>query len=347
MKIFYDNIIYSLQKAGGISTYWSELSKRLLRDKIEIEFLEMPNANLARQQLNIPTKQILFGKRVKFLDRFKPVPIPSSVKNILFHSSYNRIGNNPLAKQVLTIHDFVHEKFYRGVRRYLHVYQKNKAIAQANKIITVSENTKKDLLQHHPKLAAEKVVVIYNGVSDGFFPIEQINSVSESPYILFIGSRAKYKNFDFAVEVLAKLTAYHFHIVGNKLSDQEEKLLNQKIPNRWKLHRGVKEEQLNYIYNDAFALIYPSSYEGFGIPLLETMKAGTPFVALNTSSIPEVAGEAGVLIDQLIVEDFIQGIQKIERNREVLQEKGWAQVKKFSWEKCYQETLAVYKELGL
>lgn len=347
MKIHFDNIIYSLQRAGGISTYWTELIYRLLRDQYEVRFTELPHQNISRAGLHIPeqSRTLTQGGRLLF-NRFKVLSLRAEKDPFIFHSSYNRITSNPHAQQVLTIHDFVHEKFYSGLRRYLHLHQKNKAIGLAEKIIVVSEHTKQDLLHFHPSLKEENIAVIYNGVSESFYPLSDGCNQKLNPYLLFIGSRAHYKNFNFAVELLGRLTDFNFYIVGSSLSEKEIRLLNQKLPGRWKMFTNIDNEQLNRVYNAAYALIYPSSYEGFGIPLLEVMKTGTPFVALNQSSIPEVAGNAGILVDELDLDAFEQAILQINGNEALLKEKGQTQAGKFSWEKCFHETLQVYHDLG-
>lgn len=347
MKIHLDNIIYSLQRAGGISTYWTELIYRLLRDHYDVSFTELSNQNISRAGLHIPGQNLITQQNRHILfDRFKVLTLTAEKDPFIFHSSYNRITRNPHARQVLTIHDFVHEKFYSGLRRYLHLHQKNKAISVAERIIVVSEHTKRDLMHFHPYLKEENIAVIYNGVSDSFYPLTDARDRNINPYLLFIGSRAYYKNFNFAVELLKRLTDFNFYIVGSQLSEKEIRLLNQKIPNRWKVFSNIDNNQLNTVYNEAYALIYPSSYEGFGIPLLEVMKTGTPFVALNKSSIPEVAGHAGILVDELDLDAFEQAILHISGNTALLKEKGQEQAGKFSWEKCFHETLQVYYNLG-
>lgn len=344
MKIILDNIVFSLQKVGGISTYWFELYSRILRDNIDVLFIDRMNDNIVAKQLSIDKKRILnSGIHNLLVDRFMSLSIKKVNEIFIFHSSYNRITTNKKAKQVITVHDFVHERFYRGIRRILHSYQKGKAIKKADAIIVISENTKKDLLYFFPQIKACTIRVIYNGVSNDFFSKkEKITSNS----FLFIGSREKYKNFDFAVKALAQKDGFILKIIGSFLRKEELRTLNQFIPGRWELFSHIENETLNGLYNDAYALIYPSSYEGFGIPLLEAMKAGCPFIAYNSSSIPEVAGEAGVLIDKLEISLFNDAIARIDKNREEIIKKGFDQANKFSWEKCYQETIQVYRDLN-
>ena len=343
LKIILDNIVFSLQKAGGISTYWFELYSRVLRDYDDVYFVERENDNIVAKQHVIGKEKILStGVSNLLVDRFVNVSLRNLNEKFIFHSSYNRITSHKKAKQVLTVHDFVHEKYYSGVRRFLHSYQKGKAINTADAIITISENTKKDLLTFFPNINSNKIYVIYNGVSEDFYPLKKEAIKND---FLFIGSREKYKNFDFAVKAIAQTDRFKLNIVGCVLRKDEVEILNRLIPGRWELFNNIENAKLNELYNQAYALIYPSSYEGFGIPLLEAMKTGCPFIALNSSSIPEVAGKAGVLIDKLEIAVFNEAVLNIDKKREEIIKMGFEQVKNFSWEKCYQETIQVYKDL--
>jgi mannosyltransferase len=352
MKVHYDNIVFSLQRAGGISTYWSELISRLLRDQVEVTFEEFTHQNIVRPTLPIAASAVnLSGSRYLMLQRFQAIKLSQQRSPFVFHSSYNRITTNPHAAQVTTVHDFVHEKFYKGIRRSLHLMQKGKVLKAADRIITVSENTKRDLLQFHPSIPAERIKVIYNGVSEEFYPLEdfekaKLPEVNVRPYLVYIGSREHYKNFKFTVALLKETADFDLYIVGSALLKNERELLNQQIPGRWKHFDHISNQRLNQLYNMAFALIYPSFYEGFGIPLLEAMKAGVPFLALNNSAIPEVAGNAGLLLESPDIGLFKNALEYIPEERETLIVNGFAQAAKFSWEKCYQRTLSVYKELS-
>lgn len=347
MKVVCDNIIFSLQKIGGISIYWSELLKRLTKEHFDISFIESNNDNIVK--VNFPSDKVAISYLNGFpiiLSRFFNPQLKDIKKKFIFHSSYNRFTNNPYALKVVTVHDFVHERYYFGLRKWIHSYQKRKAILAADAIIVISESTKRDLLSYFPKIDSQKVKLIYNGVSDIFHPIVSSTACpSLNSYLLFIGSREKYKNFNFSVELIAQLPSFYLQIVGSELTAQELRLLDSLIPGRWNHSSYVSNTDLNIIYNNAFALLYPSAYEGFGIPILEAMKTGCPFIALNYSSIPEVAGDAGILLDHLDIDLAKRAVELISLQRDEIVAKGFDQAKKFSWDKCYLETVALYNKL--
>ena len=344
MKLILDNIVFSLQKVGGISVYWYEIIDRLLKTRSHLIFFQRECDNLLLKKL---PKDIFVEKcnnTPLIFDRFFNVNTNSVKSKFIFHSSYYRITKNPNAISVTTIHDFIHEKFYTGIRKRLHVYQKKRALKYAKAIIVISENTKRDLLKYYPNLCKDKIIrVIYNGVSNDFKPISGTNTFKNS--FLFVGSRESYKNFTFSVISISKLQDFTLTIVGKNLNNKEINFLNKYLKNRWTLFNNIDNDKLNFLYNESFALLYPSSYEGFGIPLLESMKAGCPFIALKRSSIPEVAGNAGYLMDNITFDDFYNGVLYTLDNREELIKLGYKQSNEFNWDKCFEQTLDLYKEV--
>ena len=345
MVIILDCIVFSLQKAGGISAYWYNLCLRILKGNNLIFLIEEEfNGNIEHEKL-LKIKRFISDQKfaLKPFDRFLNLNTQEISSKFIFHSSYYRITKNKFAVNVVTVHDFIREKYYSGLRKWLHVYQKSYSINKADVIITVSENTKTDLLKYYPKINPNNVKVVYNGVSEEYFPIKN-GIVHLSNSILYIGSRENYKNFNALVKILSEIEGYELIIVGNSLKKLEVLNLNLMLKNRWKNFTYLSNFELNNLYNSVFALAYVSSYEGFGIPLIESMRAGCPFIALRNSSIVEVADNAGVLIDTLTRTSFISGLNEIKEFREDIIEKGFIRSKSFSWDKCYEETIKIYEE---
>lgn len=351
MQIIYDNIIYSLQKAGGISTYWTELIKRIIK-KENVNFYELENQNIFRKDIDIATKEesSISFKILRYLPFLKKLPSKS-----VFHSSYYRVSLQKDIVNITTVHDFTYEYFRSGLAKYIHMWQKGFAIKKSDGIICVSENTKKDLMKFYPMIDGSKIKVIYNGVSEEFIMLENSKEyltddfeiLKDKKYILYIGDRSSYKNFDIAIEVLKELNDYSFVVVGGQDFSKDELENMKDIKDRVFHFQGIGGDKLNTLYNNAFCLLYPSSYEGFGIPISEAMKAGCPVISTNFSSIPEVAGDAAILVENINKDSFVEAIKSLENNelRNELIQKGLIQAQKFNWNKCFEETYDFYKEV--
>lgn len=350
MNIYYDNIIFSLQKSGGISRYWFELSNRLIKENKSINFIESSASNYTnvfRSELDLCSNKIQMVQKLPLkIERYFS-PWIHFEKPALFHSSYYRSVNEKGISNIVTVHDFTYEFFRKGAAKHIHYWQKKMALKQSSEIICVSNNTKKDLLKIHSWVDEKKVKVIYNGVGDEFFPIEH-KTDSFDKYIIYVGDRKYYKNFDIAVKALAIFDdAQLLFVGGGELATYEKELLHKYLGRKYKHITNVSSEGLNRLYNNAYCLIYPSRYEGFGLPPLEAMKAGCPVLTSNYSSIPEVVGDAGLLVNDLTPERFADGLNQLVDNdfRQSLIERGLKQSAKFSWNKCFEETYALYEKI--
>lgn len=317
----------------------------------EFLFFEKNNAieNIFRKKLkiqaniesNIPTKIL----------RYLPFTKKLKSKSI-FHSSYYRFSLQRDIVNVTTVHDFTYEYFVKGLPRHLHFIQKSLAIKNSSGIICISNSTKKDLLKFYPDIDESIVKVIYNGVSEDFRIIDDrvhylervFPSLIGKKYILYVGDRSLYKNFDIAVAVVKELKDYFLVAVGGKNFRKDELEKIRPIKDRFYYFGGIDSKKLNILYNNAFCLLYPSSYEGFGIPIIEAMRAGCPVVSTNRSSIPEISGNAALLVDNIDVDSFVREVLKLEDNnfRAILITKGLENSSKYSWDKCFAETYDFY-----
>lgn len=355
MKLTLDNIIFSLQKMGGISVYWYELLKRISQEqdiKTEIYQFKAKNFHVMEQkitQLDLSTQTE--SKLPLTLLRYLPFRIKVNHQS-LFHSSYYRIAKG--AKNIVTIYDFTYEFYRIGLAKRIHELQKKYAINHAAGIICISENTKKDLYHFFSDLKTP-VKVIYIGKSDSFFVLpesyqysEQSKQLISMKFVLFVGARAGYKNFSSLVDALVSYTDISLVIVGSALSEEESIYLKQRINDRYIFAGFVDDKQLNELYNLAYCFIYPSEYEGFGIPVCEAMAAGCPVIAMNRSSIPEVSGNAGLLCEDLneyTLKPHFSALDESLQRKQIIN-RGVEQAKKFTWDKCYEQTIDFYKEIN-
>ncbi|WP_441546134.1 glycosyltransferase family 4 protein [Citrobacter freundii] len=340
--IFLDGIIFSLQKSGGISVYFNELMLFLSDKKKKYDFAIYPNDNksLSNDVVNCRYRMSISIER--FL-RCKDISIGTHI----FHSSYYRLPSKSYkGKVITTVHDFTDEIFPRGVKSKILSCQKRKAILKSDGIICISENTKKDLLKFIPEAKNIPIKVIYNGVAE--FSPDKKDSTLSSLYVLFIGARKQYKNFDLCVKSLSRYENLNLIIVGGgELDINEIKLLDEYLYGRYVKENHVDEQRLNYLYSNAFFLFYPSQYEGFGIPVIEAMRSGCPVIATNCSSISEIASGYALLANEASVEEFVYCIDKLFDNnmRHKLISNGQQHAQKFSWNKCFTETIQFYDEV--
>lgn len=353
-KVVIDNIVYSIQKIGGISQVFYEITTRLMRDSIyKVEFLECENANenFYRKLLDIPIVSITYFAK-KWLKLFRYInPKPGIKDTYIFHSSYYRTSRDKSAINVTTVHDFTYERSKsRSFASLVHIWQQKRAVVNSDIVVCISENTKRDLLYYYKNIDENKIHVVYNGVSDEYKKLLSLDCI-ELPfeiktYCIYVGVRRKYKNYDLVVDAISK-TKYKLVLIGSSLTKEEKEVLDFKLGHdRYLCLSGVSNDRLNQLYNGAFCLLYLSSYEGFGIPCLEAQKAGCPVIAYNSSSIPEVVCNKNMLVDSLDVASVLNVINKLkstEYRTQIINE-GIAFAEKFSWDKTYRDLSALYQK---
>lgn len=370
MRIAFDHQTFTLQTYGGISRYFVRLAQEFLSagEHVRIFAPYYVNAYLS----SLPSECIQ-GKRI---NRYPP-------KTTRFFAAYNRLTSRYAIQQwqpsivhetyyasqdstskkcstVITVFDMIHEFFAKEFAQHDKTASiKKMAIDRADHVICISENTKKDLIQLHG-ISSQKISVVLLGF-DNFtsqgdvaqsYPTNQ--PTNGKPFLLYVGSRGGYKNFAGFLRAIASSRALKsdFDVLafgGGKFIPMESALIASLgfAVNQVK-HISGDDTLLGHCYTTATAFVYPSLYEGFGIPPLEAMAHGCPVVSSDTSSMPEVIAQAGEYFNPTSVDEIRHAIESVvydERRISELRALGTARLAHFSWTKCADQTRAVYRSL--
>jgi mannosyltransferase len=345
MRLVVDGIIYSLQTFGGISVYFNELLARLNTSIVEAEI-----AKFSPLRGKPPTSQHLNESlvRARTLERYRSFDWGNRpLTGTIFHSSYYRLPSKRTIPSVVTVHDFAYEKSIPGPRRWIHSAQKFAAIRSARAIICISNSTRDDLMELVGTCASQTVHVVHNGSSEGFRPIAV--STPGRPFVLFVGQRGLYKNFKAVLRAMAYLPDLELRCVGGgEFSSREFIGVTPAVRQRTHYEGLISEERLNILYNQATCLIYPSSYEGFGIPVVEAMRSGCPVVSSNCKAVLEVGGSALVVAESLEPRDLSDAVLRAasSRHRFLGVKIGLALASAYDWNHTFDKTLNIYKSLS-
>lgn len=274
------------------------------------------------------------------------------------HATYFQSYDIGKTIKVETAHDLTYQKFshYFTDSEYIIAMQKH-AYRNADGIICISESTRRDLLELYGDDLKPtcKIKVIYHGSS--ILPDSENNTdiLPDAPYFLFVGRRWGYKNFERLAQAFAtakELCRSHYLVCfgGGQFSNKEMAMFKKhSIFDRVK-HISGDDDALSALYRHATAFIYPSEYEGFGLPPLEAMGCSCPILASNASSIPEVVGDAGIMFDPCSIDDISASLRKVASDSDLrgsLIAKGHERCKLFTWEKTAEETINFYRELAI
>jgi len=337
-----DGIVFSLQEQGGVSVYFHRLLDHL---KQQGEPVTLTLEDPVRQEAGGGGGRLSVTRRcARLLERYRRCRVP--VGAAVFHSSYYRRPDAESLPTVVTVHDFVYERFSTGPRRWAHVWQKHAAIRAANAIICVSASTRDDLLAYVGIREGQSIHVIPNGVAEVFRCVE--HSISLRPFVLYVGQRGGYKNFDLLLRAMAWLPDFALHCVGGGVFRPGElRGVTDSVARRVKHLGFVDDETLNTLYNQAACLVYPSTYEGFGIPVVEAMRAGCPVVSVACRAVMEVGRDALTIAEESDPRALADAILKtVSADRSSLIERGLSVAADYSWEKTHAKTLAVYRSLA-
>ena len=360
MKILYDYQIFHMQKFGGISNYFYNLINNLnnnTKNNIEVfaplyinNYLDLLpkkivkgiKINLNKIKLNYYVNDYLFNLKQNSFD-------PDIV-----HFTYYKIRNkkNKKSKYILTVYDMIHEQYPNYFYKDDTTKEKKNACEYADHIICISDNTKKKLIEKF-HLPEKKISVTHLG-ADHLDNTPNIETVLKKNYILYVGSRYGYKNFDNFLKSYSinKNIHKYFDIVvfggEKKIKDIQNEIKMSGVDIK-KIHfLNGNEMILKNLYQNASLFVYPSLEEGFGIPPLEAMSQSCPVVASNIAIFKETLDNACLYFNPNSIDDMSLKIEKVLKDKnEVtkLVDLGIQRKKLFTWEKCAEKTMEIYAKV--
>lgn len=364
MKVLYDHQTFTIQQYGGISRYFYELITRT-----SIDFESNLSCQLSNNYyLNNSNKKLTtpFFKNLDFVGKTKIIKMVNQKYSLskikkhnfdLFHPTYystyflENLAENPF---IVTFYDMIHEKFsneFKELKLDKKIFSnKRLLIKKAKRIIAISEQTKKDIIEIF-NITGDNIDVVYLGNSLLNIDFNRTRLV-EQDYILFVGNRGLYKNFiKFINSIRDLLIIYDLHLVcagGGRFTEEENRLLNSlEIRDRVFFKKIENDYDLANYYTNALFFSFPSLYEGFGIPILEAFASRTPLLASNSGSLPEIAAEAADYFNPSDENSIYKATEKLlidSNRRNELIELGTKRLTKFSWDKTFTETLNVYQK---
>jgi glycosyltransferase involved in cell wall biosynthesis len=345
---------------SGLGYYTSNLISALRKIDTENEYILFKN-KFFYGNLSVPKRilweQIILPSQV-FAKEIDILHIPAFSPPMLLMKSRR-------CKVVVTLHDLIgirmpnnnlslSSRFYWS--RYLEWMARD-----ADIVITDSDYSKKDIMELLT-IPEKKVKVIYLSASEIFHPVDdkekikyvkaKYNIREGEEYILYVGNIEFRKNLILLVEIWEKFQIEHKLLLAGAFTKYAQTLIRtvreKRLEDKIIFTGYVPSEELLLLYNGALLFVYPSLYEGFGLPVLEAMSCGVPVVTSNVTALPEIVGNAGMLASPTDVDEFGYAILEVLNStslRNALREKGFSRVKAFSWEKTAKETLEVYKML--
>jgi glycosyltransferase involved in cell wall biosynthesis len=370
-RVLYDHQIFSLQSYGGISRYYGELFRRYASDPdldIDLALAFSGNQYLEGTRFSsrywasdtlrsrtVAKARDLTGIDLKYWtnQRVSARALRRQDFDIFHPTYYDPYFIEPLGRKpcYLIVHDMIHDLLTQYYPANAKVIGWKKAVVdRADHIVTVSANTKNDLCRLYG-VDGSRVRVIRQGISldppPG--PVERPDGVPER-YILFVGHRWTYKNFDRFLEAVSPLLAkdreLHLLCVGGDPFSEAEDLRISRLGLAGQVRQmRVDDSFLIALYKNALAFVFPSLYEGFGLPVLEAFACGCPAVLSNTSSLPELGGDAAEYFDPGDEASMAEGISRVVQDeglRARMTAQGLERAKLFSWDRTARETKAAY-----
>ncbi|HVC19384.1 MAG TPA: glycosyltransferase family 1 protein [Vicinamibacterales bacterium] len=355
----------------GIGTYIRNLLKQLARIDHDTQYVLFCRPQDCEGARTLGSNFEIVPERAANYSVAEQIRIPLALhrhRATLFHEPHYVLPPLVPCRSVVTIHDCIHLMFPQYLPgRFAYYYARAQLLAasrRADRILTVSETSKRDIVRLLG-VPAGKITVIYNAIDDRFWlepTAEQMHRVREryqlhDPFVLYAGTVKPHKNIDRLIDAFALVHARGLDrltliVIGDDVSRYAG--LRRKVL-RYKLHKQIRflgfqpQDTLAVLYRLASVFVFPSLYEGFGLPPVEAMASGTPVVTSNISSLAEVAGDAALLVDPYDPEAIAEGIQRAVEDqtlRATLTARGLARARSFSWEQSVRRIHDIYGDIA-
>lgn len=361
----------AVQQGAGIGRYVRELVAALLRLEAPLDYRLFAASPTPLPKLPFRVKRLPFHDRwlMRVWHRARiPVPVELITGPIdLYHSpDFTLPPTLPRTRTLLTVHDLSFERDPDSADDRLRAFLSAvvpRSVARADHVLADSQATKEDLIELWGT-RAEKVTVLYCGVDARFQPVTDPAALAavrnryglgQGPFVLSVSTLQPRKNYQRLVQAFAPLAARYRElklVIGGGKGWRYDEILAEPerlgIGGRVLFPGFIGEADLPALYSAATVMAYPSLYEGFGLPVLEAMACGTPVIASNRSSLPEVTADAGLQVDPLDIEAWTDGLVTLIEDtalRRELVARGLAWARRFSWDRAARQLLDVYQHL--
>lgn len=359
MRVAMDEQIFAIQRYGGISRLFFELAK---------QFTTSPGHGVDLQPVNAPIVNRYVLENPELASALQATEAQSSMRALATYFSHRTnargadIVHNTFylphglagasgAKRIVTVHDMIPELLPKTRRRLDLLTMKRRYVHQADHIICVSAATRGDLVRLYPEISAP-ISIVHHGVDPVFTANVPKWPDLPNEYVLFVGNRGQYKDADILMKAFAQFTVTIpgitlFFVGGGEFTAKEMKLASTLGIQKQISQRSLPDAEMSSAYGNALFSVFPSRFEGFGLPALESMACGTATILADATSLPEVGGDAALYFDSGDVADLAKKMITLTNDpqlRKSLEVAGINQAGKFSWANCAHHTAAVYKE---
>ena len=366
MRVVVDGIVGSYQRVGGISRIFQEVLPRMVEQDASLKILLLATSTVWRSMMRRQPRIWAFPQLPWQAGHIRGWPFVARrfvnpllqrtalTADTIWHSTYFSLPPRRSIRTVVTVYDMIPELGLACTSPAFR-QQKQQAILHADRVLCISECTRQDVIRYYG-LPLDKASVTHLGYDRDIFRIESgrpaLSGLADRPYLLYVGRRQGYKNFGLLLRAYArwpKRDTVVLAVVGPQWSTLERRLLSElELAEHVVMLGRIADEALRDLYRQALAFVYPSLYEGFGIPVLEAMACGCPVIASRIRTTLEIAGECPFYFSPESEEELRSALDTA-LSREAVSAKvaaGMTRVQRYSWDRTAAQTLATYRELA-